>query len=306
MKRVLFAMVVFVLWGTAAFSEPAAVTEDSAYTLQVGAFVRQSTAAKFASGLEEKGVAPYVTSNSKGLFVVRVGGFATREEARQAAAGWKSEGVLVDSLIVKTTVSQGNQVVAHPQASMTPEPASQAVALSPEEAATEATEAAETVSTGSLSPEMADQAGAVGSKLAGAVLEILARQSAGHQSPGFQAARIALDYLGVKYRLGGMSRETGMDCSGFVKTVYALCDIDLPRTSRDQFRQGRAVERGELTAGDLVFFGLNNRVNHVGIYLAEGMFIHAPRSREIIRISNLGERSFLRRFLGGRRLLFDN
>jgi cell wall-associated NlpC family hydrolase len=96
-----------------------------------------------------------------------------------------------------------------------------------------------------------------------------------------------------------------MDCSGFVKAVYALCGIDLPRTSSDQYRQGRPVDRSELTAGDLVFFGFNQRVNHVGIYLGEGKFIHAPRTRETIRIASLEEQSALRRFLGARRLLSD-
>jgi cell wall-associated NlpC family hydrolase len=144
----------------------------------------------------------------------------------------------------------------------------------------------------------------VGSKVASA-LEIIAKHPLSPKSLGFQAAQVALDFLGVKYRWGGTSREQGMDCSGFVKAVYALCGIDLPRTSSDQYRQGRPVDRSELTAGDLVFFGFNQRVNHVGIYLGEGKFIHAPRTRETIRIASLEEQSALRRFLGARRLLSD-
>lgn len=144
----------------------------------------------------------------------------------------------------------------------------------------------------------------VGSQVADA-LEIMAKHPLTPKSLGFRVAQIALDFLGVKYRWGGMSRETGMDCSGFVKTVYSLCGIDLPRTSAEQYRQGQAVGPGELAAGDLVFFGRNHRVNHVGIYLGEGKFIHAPRTRETIRISSLEERSALRRFLGARRLLLE-
>jgi hypothetical protein len=144
----------------------------------------------------------------------------------------------------------------------------------------------------------------VGSPVAD-ILEVLARHPLSPKGLGFRAAQIALDFLGVKYRWGGMSRETGMDCSGFVKSVYALCGVDLPRTSAEQYRKGLAVDSGELVAGDLVFFGRNHRVNHVGIYLGDGKFIHAPRSRETIKISSLEERSALRRFLGARRLLFD-
>jgi hypothetical protein len=144
----------------------------------------------------------------------------------------------------------------------------------------------------------------VGSQVAD-LLEIMARHPLSPKGLGCRAAQIALDFLGVKYRWGGMSRETGMDCSGFVKSVYALCGVDLPRTSAEQFRQGQAVAPGELSAGDLVFFGRNHRVRHVGIYLGEGKFIHAPQSRETIRISSLEERSALRGFLGARRLLFD-
>jgi cell wall-associated NlpC family hydrolase len=145
--------------------------------------------------------------------------------------------------------------------------------------------------------------GVLGVRVA-AALDALSKHPLSPKGMGFRVAQIALDFLGVKYLWGGMSAEMGMDCSGFVKTVYALCGIDLPRTSAEQYRQGAPVERSELHVGDLVFFG-QDQVNHVGIYLGEGKFIHAPQPKETIRITSLEEVSGRHKFLGARRLLFD-
>ena len=301
MKKIVFTLVVLGLWATAAFAEPAVVAGEPAYTLQLGAFGRQTAAENAAARLEGKGLTPYVVANQRGLFVVRHGAFATREEARQTADRLKAEGVLESSLIVKTTVPLQKEIPAVSEAPITPELLSEPlveVTPHPEELVAENLESVpdESASLVQTNPEVT-----MGSKVTSA-LEAMTRQPLGPQNLGFRAAKVALDFIGVKYLRGGMSREKGMDCSGFVKTVYALCGIHLPRTSSDQYRHGRPVGRGELAIGDLVFFGLNQRVNHVGIYLGEGKYIHAPRPKETIRISNLEEKSTLRRFLGGRRL----
>lgn len=151
--------------------------------------------------------------------------------------------------------------------------------------------------------EMERNKGRLGVRVA-AALDALTSHPLGPKGLGFRAALIALDFIGVNYLWGGMSAEKGMDCSGFVKTVYALCGMDLPRTSAEQYRQGAPVNQSELHAGDLVFFG-QDQVNHVGIYLGEGKFIHAPQPKETIKIASLKEVSGRQKFLGARRILFD-
>ncbi len=304
MKKLFFLAAVFCLLTTVAQAEPCPAGDMQIYVLQTAAFGRQSDAEQAAARLQDKGTAAYVATNSRGLFVVRSGSHASRAEAREAAARLQAEGLVDSCLIVKTLAPEVPDHPSVPESPVIADPPTEAAGVETAAAGEttvrhEAPESGETGAEDAVAPQAT-----VGSQVAD-VLEIMARHPLSPKGLGFRAAQIALDFLGVKYRWGGMSRETGMDCSGFVKTVYALCGIELPRTSAEQFRQGRAVEAGELAAGDLVFFGRNHRVNHVGIYLGEGKFIHAPRARETIRISSLEERSALRRFLGARRLLFD-
>lgn len=121
---------------------------------------------------------------------------------------------------------------------------------------------------------------------------------------GIVAARTAERFVGIPYRWGGDTVVDGMDCSGFVRAVYNLCGVNIPRTSREQFRVGDTVARSDLQDGDLVFFGLSEQsINHVGIYVGNGKFVHAPRRGEDIRISALDEAYFSKKFIGGRRYL---
>jgi len=93
-----------------------------------------------------------------------------------------------------------------------------------------------------------------------------------------------------------------MDCSGFVRAVYNLCGLSIPRTSRDQYRAGDAVSRQDLQDGDLVFFGASaDKINHVGIYVGGGKFVHAPRRGEEIRVTSVDENYFDKRYVGARR-----
>jgi len=110
-------------------------------------------------------------------------------------------------------------------------------------------------------------------------------------------------YLGVPYRWGGTSRY-GMDCSGFVLTVYRdAAGLKLPRKVRDMFRRGEVVSHAHLTFGDLVFFEKieSSGVSHVGIYLEDGEFVHASTSSGVV-VSSLGEEYYRERFVGGRRV----
>ena len=99
----------------------------------------------------------------------------------------------------------------------------------------------------------------------------------------------AANFLGVKYVWGGNTPK-GFDCSGFTKYVYAHFGIRLNRVSRDQARQGVRVSRGSLRPGDLVFFG--SPIHHVGIYVGNNSFIHAPRRGDVVRISPFTRKDF--------------
>ena len=97
-------------------------------------------------------------------------------------------------------------------------------------------------------------------------------------------------WIGTPYRSGGQSRR-GTDCSGFVRQVYkAAYGIDLPRSTTEQVEEGKRVRRRKLREGDLVFFhgSRKRRVNHVGIYLKDGKFVHASTSRGVM-VSRLDE-----------------
>ena len=114
------------------------------------------------------------------------------------------------------------------------------------------------------------------------------KRAAGDMGP--IAARTAERFVGIPYRWGGDNVVEGMDCSGFVRAVYNLCGINIPRTSREQFRVGDTIGRNDLVDGDLVFFGASpNEINHVGIYIGSGRFVHAPRRGDDIKVSSMDD-----------------
>ena len=115
----------------------------------------------------------------------------------------------------------------------------------------------------------------------------------------------ALNFLGVPYQRGGDDSNSGFDCSGFTRHVFQLSlGLVLPRRVDDQAsaRGLVAVDRTELRPGDLVFFNtLKRSFSHVGIYVGEGRFIHAPRSGSEVRIENLRQAYWAERYTGARR-----
>lgn len=112
--------------------------------------------------------------------------------------------------------------------------------------------------------------------------------------------------LHIPYRFGG-STLMGIDCSAFVQRVYSLVDVTLPRTAREQFSKGEPVSREDLSIGDLVFFRTYASFpSHVGIYLGNNLFIHASSKGRKVTINNLDTPYYFKRFIGAKRLLFDN
>lgn len=116
----------------------------------------------------------------------------------------------------------------------------------------------------------------------------------------------AKTFLGTPYRNGGATRE-GMDCSGFVMSVYKHFALRLPRTSAGQSRVGQEIARVDMEAGDLVFFQTSrtNPVTHVGIYIGRDQFIHASTSARSVRIDDMEEDYFRHRFVTARRVIQD-
>ena len=117
----------------------------------------------------------------------------------------------------------------------------------------------------------------------------------------------AMGFLGVPYRRGGNSADTGFDCSGLVRTIYGqTIGLMLPRRADEQAAATQTIDKKELRPGDLVFFNTMRRAfSHVGIYVGDGKFIHAPRTGAKVRVEDMRIGYWQRRFDGARRVSVD-
>lgn len=118
----------------------------------------------------------------------------------------------------------------------------------------------------------------------------------------------AISLIGVKYKYGGSSADAGFDCSGFVRHVFAeSAAIELPRSSYAMGTLGESVATDDLRPGDMVFYNTRRRnFSHVGIYLGEGRFVHAPSRGKSVEIVDMSDHYWKRRFNGARRLVSDD
>ncbi len=114
----------------------------------------------------------------------------------------------------------------------------------------------------------------------------------------------AMGFLGVPYRLGGSSLDTGFDCSGFVRAMFQqTVGLMLPRTADQQAAATQEIDRSELKPGDLVFFNtLRRAFSHVGIYVGDNKFIHSPRPGAQVRVEDMRVGYWSARFNGARRV----
>src|SRR3972149_6637255 len=115
---------------------------------------------------------------------------------------------------------------------------------------------------------------------------------------------IAKRFLGAPYKFGGNSLIRGLDCSAFVNKVFSFFNVDLPRTAREMYKIGRNVAKGELSAGDLVFFRTYaSYPSHVGIYIGDSEFIHASSAAKRVRIDNMNQSYYRKRYIGAKRIV---
>ena len=135
----------------------------------------------------------------------------------------------------------------------------------------------------------------------------VADRSAAAPDPAQRASDLvvgALGLLGIGYRRGGNTPQSGFDCSGMVRYVFQnTLGLDLPRRAEEISRVGTKVGRNDLKPGDLVFYNtLRKTFSHVGIYLGNNRFIHAPATGGVVRVEDMSQSYWARRFTGARRV----
>lgn len=126
------------------------------------------------------------------------------------------------------------------------------------------------------------------------------RRPATTQTVGQRAAVVAVRQVGVPYRYGG-NTVNGFDCSGLVQYAYANAGKQLPRTTADLWREARPVYAENLEVGDVLFFDIEGKVGHVGLYLGERRFVHAPASGREVTIEDLDSAFYRQAFVRGGR-----
>lgn len=132
------------------------------------------------------------------------------------------------------------------------------------------------------------------------------RQNVGHRAS--ELVVTAMGFLGVPYKWGGNTAEDGFDCSGFVRSMYQQSiGLLLPRRAEQQAAATQQIEQADMQPGDLVFFNTMRRAfSHVGIYVGDGKFIHAPRAGAHVRVESMEIGYWQRRFDGARRVTTAN
>jgi len=120
------------------------------------------------------------------------------------------------------------------------------------------------------------------------------------RTPGEQAAIVAVRQIGVPYQYGG-STVKGFDCSGLVQYAWSGAGARIPRTTSEQWRQLSPISDRELRVGDLLFFRIDGRISHVGLYLGDRRFVHAPSTGREVSVANLDSDFYRRTFVRGAR-----
>lgn len=260
-------LIFFSILSSAAYvsAAPAPGIKRLGYAIQMGAFSSVNNAERFTNKLQSKGIEAFYFRKDNGIYAVRFGDFISKDKARTAAAKLVTTGI-IDSYYIA--------------------PPNEIVFAKPKEPALEKAKPEEIHKTRDTRQTDKKET----------------RPSRSDRDMGSIAARTAERFVGIPYRWGGDNVIDGMDCSGFVRAVYNLCGVNIPRTSKDQYKAGESVSKKDIQDGDLVFFGSSeSKINHVGIYVGDGRFVHAPRRGEDIKVTSIDENYFEKRFIGARR-----
>lgn len=242
------------------------------HAIQMGAFAEVKNAERFTAMLQAKGIEAFYYRKDNGVYAVRFGDFPSKEQARRAA-----KKLVAERLIDSYYIAPPNEVVFSQAKGTGFQKTPQTELRKPKEA---------------LHPVVPFEP----------LDKPASKPVKDTKDMGIIAARTAERFVGIPYRWGGDNVIEGMDCSGFVRAVYNLCGLSIPRTSRDQFKAGDLVAKNNMKDGDLVFFGPSaDKISHVGIYIGDGKFVHAPRRGEDIRVTAVDESYFEKRFVGARR-----
>ncbi|MEN7529211.1 MULTISPECIES: C40 family peptidase [unclassified Cupriavidus] len=115
----------------------------------------------------------------------------------------------------------------------------------------------------------------------------------------------AMSLVGTPYRYGGNTPDSGFDCSGLVRYVVSrAANVNLPRTTDQMGQRGTSLDRSQVASGDLVFFNTTGRANsHVGIYVGQNRFVHAPATGGTVRLEDMGKSYWASRYNGARRVV---
>lgn len=268
----LIILLIYVFCVTTAHAAKSTGIKRLGHAIQMGAFADVKNAERFTAQLQTKGIEAFYFRKDNGFYAVRFGDFPSKEKARAAA-----KRLVADRMIDSYYIAPPNEVVFSRPKELGWQKAS------PEEIRNPSY---------SLKPVVPKEPAE----------KHALKTSKDNKDMGSIAARTAERFVGIPYRWGGDNVVDGMDCSGFVRAVYNLCGLSIPRTSRDQFKAGDLVTKDSLKDGDLVFFGSSSdSINHVGIYVGDGKFVHAPRQGEEIRVTAVNESYFEKRFVGARR-----
>lgn len=250
-------------------TSPAPGVSSLGYAIQMGAFSELGNAERLAERLQRKGIDAFYYRKDNGIYAVRFGDFPSKEKARAAA-----EKLVADRIISSFYIAPPKEIVFSKPVKRDPQTKGDGGQI--------------------VKPEQANQAPAHNKEAQKSFRK--------DRDMGMIAARTAERFVGIPYRWGGDTVVDGMDCSGFVRAVFSLCGVSIPRTSIEQYRTGEPVSKSDLQDGDLVFFGASeDKINHVGIYVGSGKFVHAPRRGEDIRITAVDESYFEKRFIGAKR-----
>lgn len=146
--------------------------------------------------------------------------------------------------------------------------------------------------------------GVIAGVLLSALCQAMAQEPAQTQAPQPNpAVAQAMDLLGTPYRWGGTEPIKGFDCSGLIQYVFGRLQVSVPRMPVDLFKKYNPVTAAQLLPGDVVFFNTFAKISHVGIYIGDRQFIHAPHKGLGVRIESMDSSYYKTRFAGARRVL---